>query len=98
MKILGMAHILIILLKIYIYFKLRVDNKSFRRSIFLASYRKISHTIYQNLKSFIRLFGPNDKLWDKFHHAPDLDSPIPGTLDDAELARLVDPSLYREKL
>jgi hypothetical protein len=50
------------------------------------------------IKDGIRLFAPNDPLRDKFHHAPDLDSPIPGTLGDAELARLADPSLYRERL
>ena len=40
----------------------------------------------------------NDQLRDKYHHAPDLNSPIPGTLGDAELARLSNPSLYRERL
>ena len=50
------------------------------------------------IKDGIRFFAPNDQLRDKYHHAPDLDSPIPGTLGDAELARLADPSLYRERL
>ena len=50
------------------------------------------------IKDGIRLFAPNEQLRDKFHHAPDLDSPIPGTLGDAELARLSDPSLYQERL
>jgi len=45
------------------------------------------------IKDGIRFFAPNEKLRDKFHHAPDLDSPIPGTLGDAELARLANPSL-----
>jgi len=52
MKILEIARILIILLKIYIYLKLRVDNKSFRRSIFINCHTEISHIIYQNFKSF----------------------------------------------
>jgi len=46
------------------------------------------------IKDGIRLFAPNEQLRDKFHHALDLDSPIPGTLGDAELARLSNPSLY----
>jgi hypothetical protein len=50
------------------------------------------------IKDGIRLFAPNDQLRDKFHHAPDLDSPIPGTLGEAELTRLADPNLYRERL
>jgi len=50
------------------------------------------------IKDGIRLFAPNEQLRDKFHHALDLDSPIPGTLGDAKLARLTDPSLYRERL
>ena len=50
------------------------------------------------IKDGIRFFAPNDQLRDKYHHAPDLDSPIPGTLVDGELARLADPSLYRERL
>ena len=50
------------------------------------------------IKDGIRLFAPNDQLRDKYHHAPDLNSPIPGTLGAAELARLADPSLYRERL
>jgi hypothetical protein len=50
------------------------------------------------IKDSIRLFAPNDQLRDKFHHAPDLDSPIPGTLGDSELARLADSSLYRDRL
>jgi hypothetical protein len=50
------------------------------------------------IKDDIRFFAPNDQLRDKYHHAPDLDSPIPGTLGDTELARLADPSLYRERL
>jgi hypothetical protein len=50
------------------------------------------------IKDGIRFFAPNDQLRDKYHHAPDLNSPIPGTLSDAELARLSNPSLYRERL
>ncbi len=50
------------------------------------------------IKDGIRFFAPNDQVWDKYHHAPDLDSPIPGTLVDGELARLADPILYRERL
>ena len=50
------------------------------------------------IKDGIRFFAPNNQLRDKFHHAPDLDSPIPGILGDSELARLADPSLYRERL
>jgi hypothetical protein len=50
------------------------------------------------IKNGTRLFAPNDKLRDKFHHAPNLDSPIPETLGDAELARLTNPSQYRERL
>ena len=50
------------------------------------------------IKDGIRFFAPNDQLRDKYHHAPDLDSPIPGTLVDGELARLADPILYRERL
>ena len=50
------------------------------------------------IKDGIRFFAPNDQLRDKYHHAPDLNSPIPGTLGDSELARLADPSLYRERL
>jgi len=50
------------------------------------------------IKDGIKLFTPNNQLRDKFHHAPDLDSPIPGTLGDTGLARLTDPSLYRERL
>ena len=50
------------------------------------------------IKDGIRLFATNDQLRDKFHHVPNLDSPIPGTLGDTELARLADPSLYRERL
>lgn len=34
----------------------------------------------------------------KYHHVLDLDSPLPVTRSNAELARLVDPSLYRERL
>lgn len=36
------------------------------------------------------------QLRDKFHHAPDLDSPIPPALAGGELAHLADPSLYRD--
>ena len=50
------------------------------------------------IKDGIRLFAANDQLRDKYHHAPNLDSPIPGTLADGELARLADPSLHRERL
>ena len=50
------------------------------------------------IKDSVRFFAPHDQLRDKYHHAPDLDSPIPGTLVDGELARLADPSLYRERL
>lgn len=50
------------------------------------------------IKDGMRFFVPNDQLPDKFHHAPNLDSPIPGTLGEAELARLADPSLYKERL
>ena len=50
------------------------------------------------IKDGIRFFAPNDQLRDKYHHAPDLDSPIPRTLVDGEVARLADPSLYRERL
>lgn len=50
------------------------------------------------IKNGIKFFVPNDQLRDKYHHAPDLDSPIPRTLVEGELARLADPSLYRERL
>ena len=50
------------------------------------------------IKGGIRLWVLNDQLRDKFHHVANLDSPIPGTLDDAEFARLADPSLLRERL
>lgn len=50
------------------------------------------------IKNGIRFFVPNDKLRDKFHHAPELDSPISGTLADGKLARLTDPRLHRERL
>jgi hypothetical protein len=50
------------------------------------------------IKDGIRFFAPNDQLRDKYHHAPDLDSPIPGTLGGTELSRLSDPSLYRERI
>ena len=49
-------------------------------------------------KDGIKFFALNDQLRDKYHHAPDLDSPISGTLVDGELARLADPSLYRKRL
>jgi len=50
------------------------------------------------IKDGIRLFAPNEQLRDKFHHAPDLESPIPETLGDSKLVRLSNPSLYRERL
>ena len=50
------------------------------------------------IKDGIRFFAPNDQLRDKYNHAPDLDSPIPETLGDGELAHLAYPSLYRERL
>ena len=50
------------------------------------------------VKDGIILFAPNEKLRDKYHHAPDLHSPIPETLGDAELARLSNPSHYQERL
>lgn len=50
------------------------------------------------IKDGIRFFALNDRLRDKYHHAPDLDSPIPGTLGDAKLTRLANPGLYRERL
>lgn len=55
-------------------------------------------TITLIVKDGIRLFTTRDQLRDKFHHARDLGSPIPGTLGNGELARLADPSLYRERL
>lgn len=50
------------------------------------------------IKDGIRFFAPNVQFRDNYYHAPDLDSPIPGTLVDSELARLADSSLYRERL
>jgi hypothetical protein len=55
-------------------------------------------TITLIIKDGLRFFAPNDKLRDKFHHATDLDSPIPETLGEAELARLSKSGLYRERL
>jgi hypothetical protein len=55
-------------------------------------------TITLIIKDGLRFFAPNDKLRDKFHHAPDLDSPIPETLGEAELARLSKSGLYRKRL
>jgi hypothetical protein len=55
-------------------------------------------TITLIIKDGLRFFAPNDQLRDKFHHAPDLDSPIPETLGEAELARLSKSGLYRERL
>ena len=49
-------------------------------------------------KDGIKFFALNDQLRDKYHHAPDLDSPIPGTLAGGELACLADENLYRERL
>ena len=50
------------------------------------------------IKGDIRFFAPNDQLQDKYHHAPDLDSPISRTLVNSELDRLLNLSLYRERL
>lgn len=50
------------------------------------------------IKDGIRLFATRDQLRDKYHHAPNLGSPIPATLGNGELARLADPSLHRERL
>jgi hypothetical protein len=71
-------------------------QESIREEDKLNAKRKASITLI--IKDGIRFFAPNDKLRDKYHHAPNLDSPIPETLGDAELARLADPSLYRERL
>ena len=71
-------------------------QESIREEDKLNAKRKARITLI--IKDGIRFFGPNDKLQDKYHHAPDVDSPIPGTLGDTELARLADPSLYRERL
>ena len=46
----------------------------------------------------MRFFVTHDQLRDKFHHAPDLGSPIPETLANGELEHLANPSLYRERL
>lgn len=50
------------------------------------------------IKDGIRLFAPNEQLRDKLHHAPNLDSPIPEILGYAELSRLSNPNLYKERL
>lgn len=50
------------------------------------------------MKDGVRWFAPNSQLRDKFHHAIDLDSPLPITLDASELARLSNPRLYKERL
>ena len=50
------------------------------------------------IKDGVRFFALNDQLRDKFHHATDLNSPIPKTLIDGELTRLANPSLHRERL
>lgn len=71
-------------------------QESIREEDKLNAKRKARITLI--IKDGIRFFAPNDQLRDKYHHAPDLDSPIPGTLGDTELARLADPSLYRERL
>jgi len=49
-------------------------------------------------KGELKLFAENSHLRDKFHHAPDLDSPIPPTLGIQELNRLSNSNLYKERL
>ena len=49
------------------------------------------------IKDGMRFFVSHDLLADKFHHSPDLNSPIPVTLSDTELRRLSNPKLYRER-
>lgn len=49
-------------------------------------------------KGDLKLLAENDHLRDKFHHSPDLGSPLPATLSIKELARLSNPSLYEERL
>ena len=71
-------------------------EESIREEDKLNAQRKSKITLI--IKDGIKFFAPNDQLRDKYHHAPDLDSPIPGTLGDAELARLADPIFYRERL
>lgn len=58
--------------------------------------RKVKVTLI--IKDGMKFFVPHDLLADKFHHSPDLNSPIPVTLSDAELRRLSNPKLYRERL
>ena len=46
----------------------------------------------------MRFFASNGQLRGKYHHVPDLDSPIPKTLASSELARLSNPNLYKKRL
>ena len=46
-------------------------------------------------KGDLKLLAENDDLRDKFHHARDVDSPLPHTFSDEKLTRLSNPNLYK---
>lgn len=50
------------------------------------------------IKNGVRLFVENDQLRDKFHHAPDLNTKLPKTLSYAELNRLSQGHLHKERI
>ena len=50
------------------------------------------------IKNNRKFFAPHQPLRDKFHHFYDLNSPISETLGEAEVLRLVDNNLLKERL
>ena len=50
------------------------------------------------IKNGVRFFASNGQLRGKYHHVPDLDSPISGTFVDGKLTPLADLNLYQERL
>lgn len=69
-------------------------NDSIEEENKLNANRKGKTKVTVMIKDGRRWFAPNDQLRDKFFHAPDLDSPIPGRLDLEHTRSLP----YRERL
>lgn len=68
------------------------DRLNYERSM------KNRSEITVSIKNGLVLYAIHDQLRDKYHHAPDLNSKLPESLNKSELIRLADKNNYKERL